>query len=87
MIQSAPESASIGINGPEVRRRRKLLGQNGGPFAERCGISAPYLSAIELGRRTKVSPQVFGQICNGLGIKGKDRRQLVRDEPAQAVAS
>lgn len=85
MIQTAPESASVDIDGPEVRRRRKLLGQNIAPFALRCGISEPYLSAIELKRRKKVSPKVFGQICEALGVNEKDRAELILKGPAPAV--
>ena len=77
MIQAAPESASVDIDGPQVRRRRKLLGVNIAAFATRCGITEGYLSHIERGRRKTVSPKVFGQICEALGIEDQDRQQLV----------
>lgn len=78
MIQPASESPSVEIDGPEVRRRRKLLGENLAPFAERCKISDAYLSHIELERRETVSPDVFGRICDALGVAKKDRHTLVR---------
>jgi transcriptional regulator with XRE-family HTH domain len=81
MIQPASEPASVDIDGPEVRRRRKILGQNIAPFAGRCDISEAYLSAIELERRKKVSPEVFGRICAALGVNVKDRSELVRNRP------
>jgi transcriptional regulator with XRE-family HTH domain len=80
MIQPAPESASVDIDGPEIRRRRKLLGENIAHFAERCGITDGYLSAIELERRRTVSPRVFGQICKAFGLTEKERPLLVRQQ-------
>lgn len=83
MIEPAPQSARVHINGREVRRRRKLLGQNIKPFAGRCGITEGYLSLIENGRRPTVSPQVFGQICKAFGLEedaNEERASLVHEQ-------
>jgi len=86
MIQPALESASVDIDGSEVRRLRKGMCLNLQPFAERCGISPGYLSHIELMRRTKVSPQVFGQICEALGLDNKKKRAQIVRRPHKSKA-
>lgn len=55
--------ASIPINGHEVRRAR-LLGRHLGAIAlaSEVQISRQYLWQIETGKRTHVSPDVFGRL-------------------------
>lgn len=72
-----PAPAGAEINGPEVRRRRKLNGQTVTQLAESCGITFQYLSMIERGTRPTVSPAVFGRICDALGIAEDDRGELL----------
>lgn len=64
------------MDGAEVRRRRKLKGQERADLAECCDITPGYLSLLETGKR-KPSPTVFVRICDALGIAEKDRGVLV----------
>jgi len=66
--------ANPGIRGDVVRRRRIEAGLRVAQLAATVGISAPYMSQIECGRRTTVSPEVFVQIQAALGLV--DRREL-----------
>lgn len=49
-------------------------------LARRVGISHTYLSHLERGMRTRVSPAVYGRICDALGIT--DRTTLMAQPPA-----
>jgi len=69
----------VAIEKARLRLGRQLLGENQAQFAQRCGISAGYLSLIESGHRPTVSPAVFARICDALGVT--DRTQLMADEP------
>lgn len=69
--------AGVQIAGGEVRRLRKLLGDNLVTFAPKVGITFQYLSQVETGVRTHVSPSVFARICDALGVDPKDRESLV----------
>lgn len=77
---SAPEPSGVAVNGTAVRQMRKLAGLNVDDFAAKCGISPAYVSHIELGRRTNISPPVFARICDALGVA--DRRELLAHVPA-----
>jgi transcriptional regulator with XRE-family HTH domain len=72
------EPAGVPIDGQEVRRRRGLQGDAADAFAEKCQISPAYVSHIECGRRTHVSPPVFVRICDALGIAEGERHVLTR---------
>lgn len=72
-----PTPAGVQIDGPLVRRDRKLLGRNLIPFAEQVGISFQYLSQIETSVRKTVSPDVFVRICDALGCEQADRSKYV----------
>lgn len=78
----AASPAGVRIAGDEVRKRRQLLGVNLRDFAPRCEISKQYLSHIEIGARTHVSPAVFVRICDALGIQPKHRESLVKRDAA-----
>jgi transcriptional regulator with XRE-family HTH domain len=77
-----PTPAGVQIAGPLVRRDRKLLGKNLIPFAEQVGISFQYLSQIETGVRTTVSPVVFGRICDALECDRDERSRYVIEDAA-----
>lgn len=81
-MRSRSNPAGVQIAGGEVRKLRKLLGLNLVMFAPRAGITFQYLSQIETGVRTHVSPQVFAQICDALGIEPTCRKSLVVKEAA-----
>lgn len=76
--------AGVEIDGSEVRRIRKLLGDNLVTFAPKCGITFQYLSQIETGVRMHVSPEVFARICDalGLGPDPRSREALVKKAAA-----
>lgn len=76
-MRSSSNPAGVQIAGGEVRKRRQLLGHNLTRFAPQCGITFQYLSQIETGVRRYVSPEVFAQICDALGVEQKDRESLV----------
>lgn len=75
-------SSGVQIAGDQVRRLRKLLGQNLTTFAPRAEITFQYLSQIETGVRTHVSPEVFARICDALGIPKQERSALIAKDAA-----
>lgn len=81
-MRSSFNPAGVQIAGSEVRKLRKLLGQNLVTFAPRAEITFQYLSQIETGVRTHVSPEVFARICDALGVPRDERRSLVKDAAA-----
>lgn len=58
---------------------RIAAGLNALVAAEKAGISAAYLSQIELGRRCRMSPAKFNALAAALGV---DREQLLAEEAA-----
>ncbi|WP_367128266.1 helix-turn-helix domain-containing protein [Saccharothrix sp. HUAS TT1] len=81
-MTTTPTPAGVEINGGRVRTERQLLGHNLRAFAEKADISLQYLSQIERGDRQRVSPAVFGRICDALRIPKDQRRQLVLSDAA-----
>lgn len=75
-------SSGVQIAGDQVRRLRKLLGQNLTTFAPRAEITFQYLSQIETGVRTHVSPEVFARICDALGVPKHERGALIAQDAA-----
>lgn len=71
------ESPGVAVAGGELRRLRKLSGDNLEAFATKVGISLQYLSQVETGVRRAVSPPVFASICDALGIDPQNRESLV----------
>lgn len=65
----------VAVDRTKLRRLRQLRGDNQAQFAERCKISSGYLSLIESGQRTTVSPAVFARLCDVLGVE--DRAELM----------
>lgn len=78
---SAAINANVAINGPRLRRRRKLAGLNIAALAERAGCSAAYISILETRPDRSCSPEVFARICDALGIARRARWSLLRPEP------
>lgn len=75
-------TANVAINGDELRRRRWLAGETQDSFAALADISPAYISHIEAGRRTTISPPYFVRICNALGIPEADRELMIRNQDA-----
>lgn len=48
---------------------RWCLGLNLNEMAERCGLSAVYLSELELGKKTKPSEQTLQKIADACGLR------------------
>lgn len=69
----------VEVDGERLRHLRKLAGHNLVTFAQKIEISWGYLSQIERGRRKNVSPEVFGRICDQLGL---DNRTELMKVPA-----
>lgn len=78
----ATEPPGVEVAGSELRRLRKLSGDNLEAFATKVGVSLQYVSQIELGVRKSVSPRVFVSICDTLGIPPEHRSQLVVEKAA-----
>lgn len=78
----ALNSPGVDVAGEELRKLRRVSGDNLKSFAAKAGVSLGYLSQIELGDRPSVSTEVFSQICDALGIDKNDRHVLVRKAAA-----
>jgi transcriptional regulator with XRE-family HTH domain len=78
----ATEPPGVEVAGSELRRLRKLSGDNLEAFATKVGVSLQYVSQIELGVRKSVSPRVFVSICDTLGIPTAERHRLVEKAAA-----
>ena len=78
----ATEPPGVAVAGGELRRLRKLSGDNLEAFATKVGISLQYLSQLELGARRSCTPSVFAAICDALGINPGERSRLVHEEAA-----
>ena len=77
MPKNPPVSPTgVEINGDKLRVLRKLSGQTMADFARRCDVSVSYLSHIERGRRPRVSPTKFAQICDALDLPATDRATM-----------
>ncbi len=74
------DAAAVAVNGQVIRKRRKLHGETVTALAKRVGISQQYLSFIERGDRRHVSPPVFANICDALGVPVESRSELMLDE-------
>lgn len=71
-----PRSAGVAIDGDKLRELRQLSGETLVGFAPKLGITFQYLSQIERGDRTHVSPPTYAKICDALGLE--DRRELLK---------
>jgi transcriptional regulator with XRE-family HTH domain len=78
-MTTQPEPAGVAIDGPEIRRRRKLRGWTVTQLAERASISQQYMSFIERGARDRVSPPVFNRICDAFDLDEASRVELMRE--------
>lgn len=81
MTPKQPGSANITIDGAKLRHARHLarLGQT--PLAKKADVSQSYVSALEDGTRCRVSPEVYGRLCDALGVT--DPAALMPDTPVR----
>lgn len=75
MSESTPAPATIAVNGLVIRELRMLQGMRVRELAAKAGVGRSYITRLETGDRTRVSPWVFNGIVNGLGVA--DRRSLM----------
>jgi transcriptional regulator with XRE-family HTH domain len=75
--------------GTVLRRTRHRQGKTLREVADAAGVSVPYLSEIERGRK-EASSEILAGICRALGLRLVDlleevRAELLRMEPAMAA--
>lgn len=70
---------SVAVDGPLLRKLRKLRGTTQTVLADAAGISFQYVSLIERGARPRISQPVFVRICTALDLAPQERRRLLRD--------
>lgn len=68
-------TTTIEINGYAVREIRVRSGIEVLQLSEQIGVTRAYLTKIELGTSTRVSPRVFTALLTALGVR--DRRALL----------
>jgi transcriptional regulator with XRE-family HTH domain len=62
-----PQRSTVEVDGPAIRRIRKLAGLDMSTLAAQVGITANYLSRLETGTRRRVRPSVYAAIRQHLG--------------------
>lgn len=67
----------VKINRERMRRRRQVQGFSQTSLADAAKVHRTYVSLIESGKRPTIGPEVFGRICDALGIE--DREELIDD--------
>src|SRR5262245_11790720 len=69
-----------------LRRLRTAAGFTQERLAERCGISAAGVAALEAGRRTSPRLTTVGLLCDGLGVGAEERAALIAAATGGATA-
>jgi len=64
------------VKGAAIRIRRMELGMTQSDCAARAGISRPYLSQLETGKRRDMAPHTYQALRTTLCIEPTDRRLL-----------
>ncbi|MFD7416841.1 helix-turn-helix domain-containing protein [Kitasatospora purpeofusca] len=67
-----PQRSNVEVDGPAIRRIRKLSGLDMRTLADQVGITANYLSRIETGSRRMVRPSVYVALRRQLGASDDD---------------
>ncbi len=75
MARPAAQQTTVEVNGFAVRAIRVLTGPSVDDVAAQVGVTRSYLTKIELGTSTRVSPRVFAALVGALDIK--DRRAIL----------
>jgi transcriptional regulator with XRE-family HTH domain len=73
----APANDTVEVNGAAIRARRKFLGQTLTALAPRVPMSVGYLSQVERGHRTRMSPARFRALADALGVGSRHRHTLL----------
>jgi transcriptional regulator with XRE-family HTH domain len=66
-----------GLVGPVLKRFRQAAGLSQEELAERAGLSAAAVSAIERGTRRRPHPQTLRALASALGLSVDDRARLI----------
>lgn len=74
-------NANAQIDGRAMRELRILAGHTVRGLAEKVGCSHPYISMLETQPDRTCSPEIFGRICDALGIA--DRALLLRTDATE----
>lgn len=69
-------SASVAIDAAKLREMRQDQGLTQKDLAAKCGLGWKYVSQLETGYRTRVSPPTFVRLCDALNIAPTKRRSL-----------
>jgi transcriptional regulator with XRE-family HTH domain len=75
----------VAINPAALRHIRRITGLGVSALAEEIGVVPSYVSNLEAGRRTAVSPRVFRALCTALRIE--DVRALMADPAGASVTA
>ncbi len=62
-----PNRTTVEVTGHAIRRIRKLSGLELRTVAQQAGISANYLSRIETGSRSRLSPARYAALRSAIG--------------------
>lgn len=76
-MSGTPRTSSpcgVEVDGEAVRDKRKQLGHTISSFAPLAQISVGYLSQIERGHRSSMSPPAFQRLATALGLADKPER-------------
>jgi len=76
---AATTAPTVSVNGSAVREIRVTAGLNALAAASKAGISAAYLSQIENGHRSRMSPAKFNALAKALDV---DRAALLAEDDA-----
>lgn len=68
-------SPAIEVNGYAIRVIRVLTGIDIKDLAEAIEVDRSYITRIEIGSSSRVSPQVFAGLCRALSLQ--DRRAIL----------
>lgn len=66
------DSPMVAIDHRELRARRQEFGATQTEFALLCGVSASYISALEQGTRTRVSPRLYVRMREVLALEDRE---------------
>jgi predicted ATPase/DNA-binding CsgD family transcriptional regulator/transcriptional regulator with XRE-family HTH domain len=78
------EEASRGLFGVLLRAHREAAGLTQEDLAERAGLTAKGISALERGERRRPYPQTVRAIADALALSPEDRGQLIASVDRQA---
>lgn len=79
MAPTPRRSRNIAIDGKKTTEARRNAGLTQLQLATKAGISQSYLSSLELGERSRMSPALYTRLCDALGVT--DPSTLMAEPP------